>query len=55
MTGRARLGDSKGAPDATTGNPLSPNDIAAAVVYMATQPSHAAVNEMLIRPTEQAV
>ena len=47
-------GGSKGAPDATTGNPLSPSDVAAAVVYMVTQPPHAAVNEILIRPTEQA-
>jgi NADP-dependent 3-hydroxy acid dehydrogenase YdfG len=46
-------GGSKGAPDATTGNPLSPNDIADAIVYMVTRPPHAAVNEILIRPTEQ--
>ncbi|OHV06622.1 SDR family oxidoreductase [Mycobacterium talmoniae] len=48
-------GGSKGAPDATTGNPLSPTDIAAAVIYMVTQPPHAAVNEILLRPTEQVV
>ncbi len=29
-------------------------DIAKAVVYMVTQPRHAAVNEILFRPTEQA-
>lgn len=46
-------GGSKGAPDATTGNPLSPNDIADAIVFMVTRPAHAAVNEILIRPTEQ--
>jgi NADP-dependent 3-hydroxy acid dehydrogenase YdfG len=46
-------GGGKGAPDATTGEPLHPEDIAAAIVYMVTQPSHAAVNEILIRPTEQ--
>ncbi|MDV3126498.1 SDR family oxidoreductase [Mycobacterium sp. 21AC1] len=46
-------GGSKGAPDATTGDPLSPKDIADAVVYMVTRPSHAAVNEILIRPTAQ--
>jgi len=30
-------------------------DIASAVVYAASQPSYASVNEILIRPTEQAV
>lgn len=48
-------GGSKGAPDATTGAPLDPADIASAIVYMVTRPAHAAVNEMLIRPTEQVV
>ena len=47
-------GGSKGAPDATTGEPLHPEDIAAALVYMVTQPAHAAVNEILVRPTEQS-
>ncbi|WP_370486235.1 SDR family oxidoreductase [Mycobacterium sp. pUA109] len=46
-------GGGKGAPDATTGAPLHPADIAAAVVFMVTQPAHAAVNEILVRPTEQ--
>lgn len=46
-------GGGKGAPDATTGTPLQPADIAAATVFMVTQPPHAAVNEILIRPTEQ--
>lgn len=47
-------GGGKGAPDATTGNPLHPEDVAAAIVFMVTQPAHAAVNEILVRPTEQA-
>ncbi|MFJ7947983.1 SDR family NAD(P)-dependent oxidoreductase [Streptomyces sp. NPDC096354] len=32
---------------------LQPEDIAAAVVYALTQPEHVAVNEILIRPTDQ--
>ena len=32
---------------------LQSDDIARAIVYMVTQPRHAAVNEILIRPTEQ--
>lgn len=32
---------------------MQPDDIARAVLYMVTQPRHAAVNEILIRPTEQ--
>ncbi|HEY9350408.1 MAG TPA: SDR family NAD(P)-dependent oxidoreductase [Acidothermales bacterium] len=32
---------------------LQSEDIAAAVVYAATQPDHVAVNEILIRPTDQ--
>jgi NADP-dependent 3-hydroxy acid dehydrogenase YdfG len=46
-------GGAKNAPDATTGAPLDPDDIASAIVYMVGQPPHAAVNEILIRPTEQ--
>jgi NADP-dependent 3-hydroxy acid dehydrogenase YdfG len=46
-------GGAKNAPDATTGAPLDPDDIANAIVYMVGQPPHAAVNEILIRPTEQ--
>lgn len=32
---------------------LHPEDVAAAVVYAVTQPPHVAVNEILVRPTEQ--
>lgn len=32
---------------------LQPEDIAAAVVYAVTQPEHVAVNEILVRPTDQ--
>lgn len=46
-------GGGKGAPDALTGNPLHASDVAAAVVFMVTQPARAAVNEILVRPTEQ--
>lgn len=33
---------------------MEPEDIANAVVYMVTQPRRAAVNELLVRPTDQA-
>jgi len=33
--------------------PLQAEDLAAAVLYVVTQPPHVAVNELLIRPTEQ--
>jgi NADP-dependent 3-hydroxy acid dehydrogenase YdfG len=33
--------------------PMQPRDIADAIVYIVTRPRHVAVNEMLIRPTEQ--
>lgn len=32
---------------------MQPDDIARAVIYIVTQPRHTAVNEILIRPTEQ--
>ncbi len=34
---------------------LDASDIAAAVVYAATQPAHVSINELLVRPSEQAV
>lgn len=34
-------------------DPLASEDIADAIAYMVTRPRHMAVNEMLIRPTEQ--
>jgi NADP-dependent 3-hydroxy acid dehydrogenase YdfG len=33
---------------------LHPEDIANAIVYAISQPSHVSVNEILIRPTDQA-
>jgi len=46
-------GGAKNAPDATAGRPLHPDDVASAITYMVTRPPHAAVNEILLRPTEQ--
>lgn len=46
------------APDARTPKGLGvlqPSDIASAVLYMVTRPKHAAVNEILVRPTEQVI
>ena len=43
----------RGAPDATAGAPLEADDVADAVRYILTRPAHAAVNEVLLRPTEQ--
>jgi 3-hydroxy acid dehydrogenase/malonic semialdehyde reductase len=34
--------------------PLSPDDIADAVVYCATRPPHVNVSEMIVMPTDQA-
>jgi NADP-dependent 3-hydroxy acid dehydrogenase YdfG len=33
--------------------PLQARDIADAILYIVTRPRHVAVNEMLVRPTEQ--
>ncbi|MEU3511965.1 hypothetical protein ABZ733_29545 [Streptomyces longwoodensis] len=33
---------------------LDPEDIAAAVLYAVAQPAHVAVNEILVRPTDQS-
>jgi NADP-dependent 3-hydroxy acid dehydrogenase YdfG len=33
--------------------PLQAEDVARAIVYVVTQPPHVAVNEVLVRPTEQ--
>jgi NADP-dependent 3-hydroxy acid dehydrogenase YdfG len=33
--------------------PMQPQDIADAILYIVTRPRHVAVNELLIRPTEQ--
>lgn len=46
-------GGGKGAPDATKGDPLVAADIADAIVYVVTRPEHAAVSEIVIRPSEQ--
>ncbi|MEV6228110.1 SDR family oxidoreductase [Saccharopolyspora shandongensis] len=46
------------APDATkpTGyGLLQPDDIADAVMFMVTRPRHIAINEILVRPTEQTI
>ena len=32
---------------------MQPEDIARAIVYIVSQPDYVAVNEMLIRPTDQ--
>jgi NADP-dependent 3-hydroxy acid dehydrogenase YdfG len=35
------------------GQRMAPEDIADAIAYIVTRPRHIAINEMLIRPTEQ--
>jgi NADP-dependent 3-hydroxy acid dehydrogenase YdfG len=35
------------------GSPMQARDIADAILYMVTRPRHAAINEILIRPTDQ--
>jgi NADP-dependent 3-hydroxy acid dehydrogenase YdfG len=48
-------GDEERASKVYTGmTPLSPEDVADAVVYAATRPPHVNISEMLILPTEQA-
>jgi NADP-dependent 3-hydroxy acid dehydrogenase YdfG len=34
--------------------PMGAEDIADAIAYIVTRPRHVAVNEILVRPTEQA-
>jgi NADP-dependent 3-hydroxy acid dehydrogenase YdfG len=38
---------------ANVGEKLEAEDIADAIVYIVTRPRHVAINEVLIRPTEQ--
>jgi NADP-dependent 3-hydroxy acid dehydrogenase YdfG len=38
---------------ANVGQRLKPEDIADAIVYIVTRPRHVAINEILVRPTEQ--
>jgi NADP-dependent 3-hydroxy acid dehydrogenase YdfG len=35
------------------GQTMEPDDIADAITYIVTRPRHVAINEVLIRPTEQ--
>ena len=35
------------------GSPMQASDIADAILYMVTRPRHVALNEILIRPTDQ--
>jgi len=35
-------------------NPLTAEDIAEALIWMATRPAHVNIDEMLIKPTDQA-
>lgn len=43
----------KMAPGAFVEEALKPEDIAAAIVYAASQPQRVNVNEILVRPTDQ--
>ena len=44
----------EGMQSVLSGDILQPEDIAGAIAYCAVQPERVSVNEILIRPTEQA-
>ena len=41
--------------EAASMTPLSPEDVAHAVLYAIAQPAHVAINQVLLRPRQQAV